>query len=134
MVPKEERLPAEEALDTRHHLIQVSFRQRPGDTGPACKVHKLRVKEDSAKQDWNLWGELADLPGRLNPVLAGHHEIKHNNVWSEFPRPANGIFSVDGFSTDLPSPVAAQKPSKTVSNDRTVIGDQNTGGHAASEA
>jgi hypothetical protein len=26
MVPKKEGLPAEKALDTRHHLIQVSFR------------------------------------------------------------------------------------------------------------
>jgi hypothetical protein len=94
----------------------------------------LRIKANRAKQDWNFWGELADLPGRLNPVLAGHQEIKDNNIWSEFPRLANGIFSVDGFTTDLLPPVAAQKPSKTVSNDRTIIGDQNTGGHMDSEA
>jgi hypothetical protein len=72
IVPKEEGLPAEKALDSRHHLIQVSFRQRSGDGHSARQVGELRIEADRAKQDWNFWRKLTDLSGRLNPVLAGH--------------------------------------------------------------
>jgi hypothetical protein len=115
--------PAEERLDTGNDLIQISLAQSPGDSGPTRQVDELRREKDTAKQDWNLGEKRADLTGRLNSVLAGHHEIQDDDVWSKFPGLANGIFSVAGFATDFPSRVAAEESPETLANDRAVIGD-----------
>ena len=123
VVAEEERVPAEKGLDTCNHFIQISLGQRPGDTDPMRQVDELGREKDSAKQDWNPREKLADLTGRLNPVLAGHHEIQNDDVWSKLLRLTNGIFSVAGFATDFPSPVAAEESPETLANDRAVIGD-----------
>ena len=71
MVPKAEGLPAEKALDSRHHLIQVSFRQRSGDAHSARQVGELRIEADRAKQDWNFWRKLPISRAASIPFLRG---------------------------------------------------------------
>jgi len=123
VVGEEECAPAEKGLNTRNHLIQISLGQRPGDPGPARQVDELGREKDTAKQDWDLGEKLGDLTGDLNPVLAGHHEIKDDDIWSQFLRLAKGITSVAGFATDFPAQVAAEESPQTLANDRAVIGD-----------
>jgi hypothetical protein len=83
----------------------------------------LGREKDSAKQDWNPGKKLGDLPSRFNSVLAGHHEIQDDDVWSKVPRLTHGIFAVASLATDFPAQVAGEKSPETLANDRAVIGD-----------
>jgi hypothetical protein len=131
-IAEKEGLPAEERFNTRNHLVQFALRECASDAGPARQIDEFRCQTDGAEQNWSLGRKLADLSGRIDSILAGHEEVKDDQVWIELPGLADGVFSVGGFATDFPVCVTTQESPETLANDRTVISDQNASRHVIS--
>jgi hypothetical protein len=75
-IAEKEGLPAEELFNTRNHFVQFALWECASDAGPARQIDELRCQTDGAEQNWNLGSKLADLPGRVDSILAGHEEVK----------------------------------------------------------
>jgi len=122
-IAEKEGLPAQKAFDTGNDLVQFPLGQSPGNARPARQVDEFRRQTNRAKQNWSLGGKLSDLSGRVDSILAGHKEVKDDQVWIELLRLADGVLSVGGFATDFPVCVITKEPPYTLANDRAVISD-----------
>jgi len=131
-IAEKEGLPAEERFNTRNHLVQFALGECASDAGPAGQVDEFRGQTNRAKQNWSLGRKLADLSGRIDSILAGHEEVKDDQVWIELLGLADGVFSVGGFATDFPVCVITQESREALANDRAVIGNQNPSRHVIS--
>ena len=122
-------VPMQESLKTWDHFIQITLGQCAGNSRPMCQVDELRSESDRAKQDGRTWGTLTDLAGSFDTVLAGHHEIKDDQVWSKLLRLVDRVLSVGGLTTYFPPGATAQESAEALPNHRAIVGNQNPSGH-----
>ncbi len=73
-------------------------------------------------QNGDAGGNSLDLPRGLNTIKLWHREVHHNDVWTLFDRPLNGLLPIAGLGDDINALLAVQQLPSTLTNHGVVIG------------
>ena len=106
-IEEEEGLSAQECLDTRNDLVELSLGQRASDAGPASQVDELWRQTNRAKQNGSSGRMLADFARCVDSILAGHQEVEDNQVGVKLVGFGNRLVAIGRFATNFPICVVA---------------------------